>query len=369
MSEPIRIPLVETIETRLPGSDKDGLSSNVFYDKGINGTTYASKRPGIASYISGSGTAKGIFNYGGELFVYYGEEGLSFANSGTVFNNLFYVNQKFVTEDTSYTSYSTDGIKWSYVDYPPNNSDPAVLTTNGSMLLACSSGEIWYSFNGTTFTQATTPGAPLNAANPAYGNGIWVVGGNTFNFYLTSTDGVTWTSRVITYLFTVVFGGGIFVALRNGTATAGRFPYSTDGINWTTTTVTGAQGVAFHRYGGSKFVGFSNTGTLWQSVDGINWTSVVANVSFTNCQDAVWNGTVWVVLDTNNITWYSSNLTTWTQVEVQNPSSLTYSGISQRSDGTVLVHSGTAVATSTDNGASWGYSVLPQYPILPPTQV
>jgi len=55
MPNPIRLPLVESVEPRLADVDKDGLASNIFFEKSSSGYSYATKRPGITVGATGSG--------------------------------------------------------------------------------------------------------------------------------------------------------------------------------------------------------------------------------------------------------------------------------------------------------------------------
>lgn len=66
----LRLPLVETVEPRLAGTNKDGLSKNVFIDKNTRNEFFSAKRPGIDLFVTGAGNpissdeyAWGIYSY------------------------------------------------------------------------------------------------------------------------------------------------------------------------------------------------------------------------------------------------------------------------------------------------------------------
>jgi hypothetical protein len=112
----------------------------------------------------------------------------------------------------------------------------------------------------------------------AYGNGMWVAGGQNYgNSLAYSTNGIDWTGlgasifdnecRVIAY------GNGMWVAGGNGT---NRMAYSYDGINWTPSAsgnsiFTGeCKAVA---YGNGRWVaGGYGTNQMAYSTNGIDWT-------------------------------------------------------------------------------------------------
>lgn len=65
-----RQPILEEIGSRLATTDKDGLASNVFFDKNKKGTIYATKRAGLTSYQSANGLAEGIFGWNNTLYMF-----------------------------------------------------------------------------------------------------------------------------------------------------------------------------------------------------------------------------------------------------------------------------------------------------------
>ena len=89
---------------------------------------------------------------------------------------------------------------------------------------------------------------------------------------LTSTNGITWTSRTsgtTNSLFGVTYGKGLFLAV----GVSGTILTSSDGITWTSRTSGTSDLLEGITYGNSTFVTVGIYGTLLTSSDGISWTS------------------------------------------------------------------------------------------------
>lgn len=128
-------------------------------------------------------------------------------------------------------------------------SNASTTTSTFKVVVVGQSGDILSSNrNGdstSTWTKVHTASKPLQAV--AYGNGIWVAGGNG-NLVLHSANGTTWTEaqgavKTSTTWAWAAYGNGKFVMV--GTKTlqgnqVGAAQYSTDGITWTEAS-TGAQ--------------------------------------------------------------------------------------------------------------------------------
>jgi hypothetical protein len=109
----------------------------------------------------------------------------------------------------------------------------------------------------------------------AYGNGIFVGAFSTIQY---SPDGINWTSAGSYLVEYVAFGNGLFVAV--GYATVGITPTSfivtsTDGVTWTSRTPSEAMWFQAISYGNGLFVAVARFGTnrIMTSPDGITWTS------------------------------------------------------------------------------------------------
>ncbi|MDO9552978.1 MBG domain-containing protein, partial [Rhodonellum sp.] len=123
-----------------------------------------------------------------------------------------------------------------------------------------------------------------------YGNGLFVAvaGTGTGNRVMTSTDGITWTSRTSAdnRWNSVTYGNGLFVAVAD-TGFGNRVMTSPDGITWTSRTSATDNDWASVTYGNGLFVAVAITGTgnrVMTSPDGINWTSR------TSAENNGWNG-------------------------------------------------------------------------------
>jgi len=128
-------------------------------------------------------------------------------------------------------------------------SNASTTTSTFKVVVVGQSGDILSSNrNGdltSTWSTVHTASKPLQAV--AYGNSMWVAGGDN-NLVLHSTDGTTWTEaqgavKTSTTWVWASYGNGKFVMV--GTKTlqgkqVGAAQYSTDGINWTEAS-TGAQ--------------------------------------------------------------------------------------------------------------------------------
>lgn len=121
--------------------------------------------------------------------------------------------------------------------------------------------------------ETRTSGVSTNWYAATYGNGIYVIGGDSGNLR-TSTDTVTWTARTSGFgtsgIRTLIYAGGLFVAGGVG----GTLTTSTDGITWTSRTsgfgTTDITGIA---YGNGRFVAVGEyTNRMSSSTDGITWS-------------------------------------------------------------------------------------------------
>lgn len=126
--------------------------------------------------------------------------------------------------------------------------------------------------------------------------------GSTF-FFLTSPDGITWTSRTnptgggVVYPF-VIWGGSLFIALGEG----GGFSTSSDGITWTAAGAMASGGRTINSvvWNGSKYVAVGQYGNCFTSTNGTTWTSQAGLSSVvpatTNMRSVIWNGSLFVAV-------------------------------------------------------------------------
>jgi hypothetical protein len=144
----------------------------------------------------------------------------------------------------------------------------------------------------TTFDNGSQSQLYINAV--AYGNGRFVMGGGR-GHTAWSTDGQTWTgvqgndsvSEVIFdgpsgFIDCMVFGADKFVALGGMDGYDAKVAYSTDGVTWTQggdPHLKAGSGSPSVEYGGGYFLAADNAGNASYSTDGITWTPI-ANTTF-----------------------------------------------------------------------------------------
>jgi hypothetical protein len=208
--------------------------------------------------------------------------------------------QKFWDQITALFSFSG----WTARTMPSSSNWGEVTYYNDRFMCPTFTGSVVaYSTNGTSWTQANLP-SNQRWCGVAYGAGLWVaiVNNNSTPTYATSADGgANWTSRSLPtaqFYNWIIYANGIFIATTNNNTT---FLTSTDGLSWTTR--SGGIGPQRVTWNGSMFVGTKDgVSTMQYSTDGINWTvgSMPANRSWWMPQ---WNGSIWVVntYDSSNI--------------------------------------------------------------------
>jgi hypothetical protein len=139
----------------------------------------------------------------------------------------------------------------------------------------------------TTFDNGDQNRLYINAA--AYGNGIFVMGGGR-GHTAWSTDGQTWAgargndseSEVIFdgpsgFIDDMTFGAGKFVALGGMDGYDAKAAWSSDGVHWTQSGdphLKAGSGSPVLTYGGGYFLAADSNGNASYSTDGISWTAI-----------------------------------------------------------------------------------------------
>lgn len=189
-------------------------------------------------------------------------------------------------------------------------------------------------------------------------NGSIFVAGGGGSLMMTSTDGVTWTSRNTglpsAYWSLITWNGSIFVAV---SSTTGQSATSPDGITWTLAgTLPGVPSCL--TYGNGLFVA-GGLGFVCTSSNGAVWTKYTSLALF-NAQSIVWNGTKFVMVGLYNntsttIALYSTNGTAWSSSTL--PTSDVWSSVAW--NGTVFAAcSVNSHAAYSINGTSWTAGTL-----------
>ena len=134
---------------------------------------------------------------------------------------------------------------------------------------------------GETWTQVggVSTGFDLKQLSVSPG-GVWVVGADSLNSVLRSTDnGTTWstssTSAVLSRTFGSAYGGGLFVA-SDSVINSGRVASSPNGLTWSSRSSATSQNFRIRYNDGYFVIGAQTTpggsGLILASPDGISWT-------------------------------------------------------------------------------------------------
>jgi hypothetical protein len=170
---------------------------------------------------------------------------------------------------------------------------PSGLYFLNNQFILTSGSNIYTSADGITWSSAKA--TPASFVKVGYGNGLYIGTDNAYPRVFTSTDLTTWSTRNFANFsypsfqsYCVAYGNGKYVVLGNTWyyATTTNAFYSTDGINWTVTTMPQSRGWRSVVYANNCFVAVgasagqigSNTATgpsyyVAYSPDGINWSS------------------------------------------------------------------------------------------------
>lgn len=217
------------------------------------------------------------------------------------------------------------------------------LLTNGSQLIVDDTGDMKIVQAGSVVqTTIDNGGAAWNItnlpssgtgayANIVYGNGLYITtisasaGSGALNRYITSPDGINWTTRVspsgINVNYIRFANNAFFMGYPNNGATY----RSTDGISWSLLggTIGFIWGIAYGNgiFVAVKTVGVGSTGYVYTSTDGITWTdtgstiNVSVNYTYSSTPLIFANGAFYCVRaggvsrSIDGITWSSQNLT------------------------------------------------------------
>lgn len=276
------------------------------------------------------------------------------------FTTMNYVNGRFVASGGASVAYSTDGMNWSIVP---------VATGSGNIAY----GAAGYSLcGGTTLMLASTdlvswraaPGA-TSGYDVVYANGIYAAQlGNLGANMITSTDLVTWTTRLIVGNTTVgitrlFYLNNMFLSV---TGSSGWIVVSTDGITWVLTQVPINTNNTINdmAYGAGLFVVIGTGGVIATSPNGYSWILRVWSSSVTyTFSNLIWDGSKFLV---NGYGSYSVMLTStdginWVNKSNANPSSLTNGsqGFIYYGGGKYIIAGNGMLQTSTDS-VTWTLS-------------
>ena len=193
---------------------------------------------------------------------------------------------------------------------PPSVSYKAVAYGDGKYV-ATSLGTnttVYYSTNGSSWTQSTTITAPQTINSVVYENNQFIAVDNSSNFY-TSSDGQTWTTATsvdsTTPLHSVTYGYNKYVTVGN----LGNMYVSSNGVTWQKKTpqTNNLYGVI---YANNQFVAVGHGGTILTSADGENWsmqtsntTNILRSVIYANGQYVVVGQSGTILTSPDGIAW------------------------------------------------------------------
>lgn len=234
-----------------------------------------------------------------------------------------------------------------------SNNWNSVAYGNGIFVVGGESGYVTTSTNeGTTWStpkQLVTTGS---WANVIYANGSFMM----LNFHngklATSTDGITWTTRdtySLEYWRGLAYGNGIYVAVG---PSYGTIMTSTDGETWTKRTVGSViwKDIA---YGNGKFIIISDGGYFSTSTDGVTWKSQSRIPNISRGYDVITfsNGKFVVAEGYGGNTQTTTDGETWT---TPNTSAGSYSWQSiAASDGKFILVGNRGYVTTSVDGITW----------------
>lgn len=201
-------------------------------------------------------------------------------------NTLQYVNGVFLAGNSGNSQAlsilrSADGITWSTINVGTNGAFGAFVYAFGKYWAFQSNNVQYTSTNSTTWTSYTWPGTVTSARSwrcAAYApdlNILVVVSSNgAGSQVVTSSDGVSWTMRTTPALNTawtsIAYGNGRFVVMGQTGGTGGRMMTSTDGINWAyganSASTINAGGWTNIIFANGKFVAVNSNNTLGNNI-------------------------------------------------------------------------------------------------------
>lgn len=287
-----RIPLMEPLESRSESFDKDGFSSNVFYDKD-DVASYAVKRPGIDTNAFGIGAGLGIYYFDNELFIFQDVEAIrwTFAEVG---NSTIVIKARGEVAGSNKLLVSTSPLNtWSGLTLPVDWDFTGLAFGNGVFVVSAQhkdgvtiafplADKFYYSTDGITWLESntTSPSDYVIFLNTKFYAGASADDPSSVAKY--STDGITWTN------YTGAQTPPRETATWNGTVYCDAFAVegfsiqirtSSDALTWTTQSpIAGAHdlidGMASNTATGTMVIGERSNKVYYSTNNGVSWTQV-----------------------------------------------------------------------------------------------
>ncbi|MDG0811293.1 WD40/YVTN/BNR-like repeat-containing protein [Cohnella rhizosphaerae] len=224
----------------------------------------------------------------------------------------------------------------------------------GNGVFVAGGNKIVSSVDGETWTDATTPPGFSYLASVEYGGGLFVGVGWQGNLF-TSSDGINWTNRnpgVSSILYDVAYGDNLYVAVGQ----SGTILTSPDGVTWTTQNSNTYYDLNRITYGNGKYVAVGNSGVIFTSTDGIAWTSNVSGTTNQLYAVAYGNG-LFVAGGQNKIILTSPDGAIWTERQNSPPSGWPpisdYYRRALFNDGVFVLAGSSGLIDSSTDGIHW----------------
>lgn len=176
------------------------------------------------------------------------------------------------------------GGSWKLLSHPFTGLVPFASLANDRLFVFCyQSPNGWVSLDGENWTAVVASFTPSAGRyhKISYGNGIYV-GVCDNNSYITSSDGINWTTRTFPFsraCENIIFGSGVFVAT---TVFSISIFVSTNGINWTSYTKNTSSTILSVSYTAGRFFILTNGGVNEYSYDGMVWATFTISFSIGN---------------------------------------------------------------------------------------
>jgi hypothetical protein len=317
-----------------------------------DGLVWTRRSLAILDSLNSVCVANGIFHVVGDSGAYYTSTNGSLWSASNIGNNgnilaIGALGSTIVaaSDDGLIVSKQSTG-SWNLRTIGLPNYKSAIAYGNDRFVVT-GSGRPVYSFDGVTWTDATTTSTDQAVL---FSSGRFVSVGSSGSIR-TSTTGATWTSvtsRTTSSLFGITDGARGLVAVGD----AGAVVASADGSNWTLRAAPTSQRLYAVGYGFGRYVAVGNGGTIVTSTDGIAWASVSTALERSDYLRAIFfdDNLGFITVGGSGLCLRSSDGITWQRVDLNTKSTLY--GVARIGGRFCIVGAGGALFMSTD-GRAW----------------
>lgn len=194
---------------------------------------------------------------------------------GSALNDLCYFKGNYIVARTggAYIGSTLDNLTYNSFY---NSTARTCCNDDNIIVVAGDGGGIYYSSDGTNFTQAISP-TTHDISSSIYNNGLFILVG------------------------------------RNGTILT-----SEDGINWEKRNSNITNGLNDIYYDGNKYIAVGNNKIILTSNDGITWTNITTNLPSININTIYYQDNYYIITASSNKLYYSKDLSSFTLVNIDN---------------------------------------------------